>query len=225
MSGGVNPYGRVPPRKPGEAPGPLLAPSVNMRYAVKDIPDSTDPTYTDGYSPELHNSSNGSALPDDIRMGTRQPPLNDPNDPKYLYRRESDRIQRESDEQTITGWKVKQQKVAAPIVPEWSQERMPIRPTADDSPTGYMFTRPWHIPRNIEDAVGEGALTHLSMADHRRAYPIGTMVPRGGIGVNTYRADPSPWDEDLQTAVRPSYRDDPGGILTSAAGGNRTWRL
>lgn len=217
---GINPYARPVPED-GEAPDP----SGNYtwggpgQYSVADPPDSTDPDYTLGFSPVLRPSPDGSTLPDDIRVGLREPPENDPNDAEYNRRRWSDFHQRHSDERTVTGWNVHQQKVQAPIVPEWTQERLPVRPTADDSPLGYQFTRPWHIPRHVQDAVGEEATIHFSMADHRRTFPIMGMKPQGRIGVNTYRAEPRPWDEELFVPPRAGE----GGNEVST--GNQAYRL
>lgn len=219
---GVNPYARPLPSDDGSAPDP----SGNFvwggpgRYAVADIPETTDPEYTDGFSPELVSggSPDGSALPDDIRIGRRKPPPNDPNDRGYNAVRTSDFHQRHSVEETTVGWKVTQRKVPAGQNPMWSQERMPVRSTADDSPLGYEFKRPWHIPRNIKDAIGEEATAHFSLADHRRNFEIMGMKPQGGVGANTYRADPRPWDEDL--FIPPKAEDTTGGFA-----GNRAHRL
>src|SRR3546814_8827957 len=90
-----------------------------------------------------------------MRIGRREPPFNDPNDKRYSDRRDQDRKNRQADEVTTVGWNVQQQKVQAPSVPEWSQERAPIRPTATQSPDGYRFFRQWHLPRNIRDQSEE----------------------------------------------------------------------
>lgn len=219
---GVNPYARPIPPDDGSAPNP----SGNFvwggpgRYAVADVPESTDPDYRDGFSPELVSggSPDGSALPSDIRIGRREPPPNDPNDHAYTAKRNSDFHKRHSDEHYADNWKVRQQKAPAGQNPMWTQERPPIRPTAEDSPTGYAFTRPWHIPRNIKDAIGENAVAHFSLADHRRNFEIFGMKPQGGVGANTYRADPRPWDEGLFT---PPQADG----VTSGFAGNRNYRL
>lgn len=218
---GRNPYAR-PVARAGEAPDPSneFIWAGPGRYAVPDIPESTDPEWTTGYSPALHagGSPDGSALPDDIRMGYREPPPNNPNDHNWNAVRTSDFHRRHSVEETAEMWQVQQSKVPAPRVPLWEQERMPVRPTATNSPTGYAFQRPWHVPRNIKDALGEDAVAHFSLADHRRDYLVNGMRPQGRIGVNTYRANPRPWDEAL--FIPPRAGENLGGIA-----GNRNYRL
>jgi hypothetical protein len=199
-AGGANPYAR-PAATDGAAPDPSgrFRMGGPGRYAVPDVPETTDPEYTTGFSPELATSGSpdGTKLPDDIRIGTREPPPNDPNRTDVNQRRYSEFHERHSVEQTTVGWKVQQHKIPAPVVPEWTQERMPTRPTADNSPLGYLFTRPEHHPRNIKDAVGEDAVAHFSMADHRRKYEIFGQKPQGDVGVNTFRVSPKPWDNNL----------------------------
>lgn len=220
---GINPYARPISDDSGEAPDP----SGNFvfggpgRYSVADIPESTDPDYTTGFSPELVSggSPDGSALPSDIRIGRREAPPNDPNDHEYNALRTSEFHKRHSVEDTTTGWKVQQYKVPAGQNPLWTQERAPIRPTADNAPMGYQHKRPWHIPRNIKDAVGEDAVAHFSLADHRRAFEIMGMKPQGGVGANTFRADPKPWDEAL--FIPPTA----GDIPATSFSGNRSHRL
>lgn len=197
---GANPYAR-PVTKAGEAPDPSgsYVWGGPGRYSVMDIPESTDPEYQLGGSPALAatGSPDGTMLPDDIRIGTREPPPNDPNRTDVNQRRYSDFHRRHSVEQTTVGWDVQQYKVPAGQNPLWTQERLPIRPTATRSPLGYAFRRPEHHPRNIKDAVGEDAQDHFSLADHRRAYEIYGQKPQGGVGMNTYRVQPTPWDNNL----------------------------
>lgn len=196
---GSNPYARPVNPGDGSAPNPTndYIWSGPGRYSVPDIPESTDPTYVDGaYSPELSAAGSPTGVPDDIRIGTRKPPPNSPQHSEVYHNRYNEAYRRYAVEQTTVGWKVKQEKVAAPIVPEWTQQRMPIRPTADMSPAGYQFRRPEHRPRPIKDAVGNEAVEHFSMADHRREWEIYGQKPQGGIGVNTYRAPVRPWDEN-----------------------------
>lgn len=222
---GNNSYARPISKGDGSAPNPANSKVWGgySRYAVADTPESGDPSYVDGaYATELATSGSPTGTPDDIRIGVRQKPPNSPQDDRVYKRRFSDFFRRAQEDRTVVGWKVKQEKVAAPIVPEWTQERMPIRPTADNSPLGYMFTRPWHVPRNIKDAVGEDAVTHFSLADHRRTWEILGQQPRGGVGVNTYRAPVRPWDENNFVPptppnstsalfnMRPSYRAGSG---------------
>ncbi len=198
---GGNPYARPVSRGDGAAPDPsgVFRLGGLAAYAVPDVPESTDPDYTTGFSPELaaNGSPDGTKLPDDIRIGTRKPPENDPNDREYNARRYTEHRIRHAVEETTVGWTVQQHKVPPGQNPLWTQERLPTRPTATRSPLGYMFQRPEHRPRNIKDAVGEDAVTHLSMADHRRNYEIFGQKPQGGVGMNTFRASPRPWDDNL----------------------------
>lgn len=207
---GTNPYSTPPPR-PGTAPS-----AVNHvwggpgRYSVPGVDVTTDPDYTTGFSPTLRSggSPDGSQLPDDVRTGRREPPVGENyNEPQWKARQNSEKLMRHSVEHTEEMWQVKQRRIPAPRVPLWEQERAPIRPTATNSPSGYAFTRPWHIPRNVADALGPGAkgpngetLQHFSLADHRRRYEIMGMKPQGRVGVNSYRVTPRPWDEQLFVA-------------------------
>jgi len=209
----------------GTAPPHVSVWGGNGRYAVRDIPESTDPEYTTGYSPALKagGSPDGSALPDDIRIGQRDSPIpgRNFNDPRWQAREDSEFLERHDAERWTKGWRVQQRKAPTPTNPLWTQERTPTRPTADMAPMGTLFQRPWHIPRNIKDALGEHAVTHFSMADHRRVYPIMGMKPQGRVGTNTYRAQPRPWDENL--FIPPPAGSDSG--MLGGIAGNRTWRL
>lgn len=219
---GVNPYSR-PSAVAGESPDPSGRFRIGGpgKYSVVDVPDSTDPDWTVGYSPELANggSPDGTALPSDIRVGTREPPPNDPNDRLYNQIVYSDENKRYNDQSMrYTGWKVQQHKVPPGQNPMWTQERMPVRPTADTAPMGTEFKRYWHVPRSVTDAVGPDAITHFSMADHRRVYEIMGQKPQGRLGTNTYRASPRPWDEDLYTV--PEVSNAYGSVF-----GNRAYRM
>lgn len=222
-----NSYAAPAPRTDGSAPNPAgdFIWGGPGRYSVPGIYETTDPNYTTGFSPELKSggSSTGAEQPDAIRIGSRK--LNGPtaggnyNDPKWRARQNVEKLERQTEDHTEEMWKVRQQRLPAPNVPIWKQERPPTRPTATNSPTGYYFQRPWHIPRNVKDVLGEQATAHFSMADHRRKYEIMGQKPQGRIGVNTYRATPRPWDENL-VIVPPSGPNVTGGIA-----GNRAWRL
>lgn len=215
------------PRRDGEAPGALFGWRHSPRFSVRDTPESVSPGYDEEAVPELRVGSEGTT-PDDIRVGRREPP---PNAFVDIWPKpgEQNRQARQSDETTRAPWSVRQQKVAAPIVPEWTQERMPIRPTATQAPMAYHFTREWHIPRNVEDVYGPDAESapgrlrrHFSLADHRRVYAIMTQVPRGRTGVNTYRKDPGPWDSHLFNA--PVQALPPQTMGYNAVAGNRSYR-
>lgn len=222
MSAPLNPYQRPVAIDDGSAPDPSgeYVWGGAGRYSVADIPETTDPEYTTGFSPALATtgSPDGTKLPDDIRIGTREPPPNDPNRTDVNARRYSEFHQRHSVEETTVGWKVTQWKKAVPHYPEWDQDPLPTRPTADSSPTGYQFQRPEHRPRNIKDAVGEEAVAHFSLADHRRMYEIMGQRPQGGVGANTYRSPVRPWDESL--FIPPQSTN-----VTNSFVGNRNYRL
>lgn len=209
MASGVNPYASPSSREDGSAPDPTneFIWAGYGRYAVRDVPESTDPDYTTGFSPTLATtgSPDGTQLPDDIRIGKREPPVNDPNNRSYTQRRYSDFYRRIADEETKAGvgWKTHQAKPGIPVEPLRTQDPMPIRPTADMSPRPYEHRRPEHHPRNIKDAVGEDAVAHFSLADHRRTFEIMGMKPQGGIGANTFRPSPVPWDQDLYVPPQP----------------------
>lgn len=224
MARGVNPYAKPSYGEEKQVPNPSGVYRLGgyVRYAVPDIPETTDAEYTDGFSPELRPSPDGTSLPDDIRIGLREPPPNDPNDFAYTTRRTSEQSERYSHDKTAESWDVQHHKVPAGQNPMWDQERLPIRPSASRSPLGYLFQRPWRIPRNIKDALGEDAVAHFSMADHRRAYQIYGMAPRGGTGVNSFRLEPRPWDENLVTRSAPVPSGEPGKNIV---GGTRNYRL
>jgi hypothetical protein len=229
---GTNPFATPPPR-PGQAPAHVQ----NLwggpgRYSVPGVYETTDPDYTTGYSPTLApgGSSDGSQLPDNVRIGRRELPVGENyNEPGWQSIRHAEQLQRQTEDHTEDMWSIKQDKLPAPRVPLWEQARMPTRPTATNSPTGYGFQRYWHIPRNVADVFFEDSATplgasrqHFSMADHRRKYEIMGMRPQGRTGVNTYRASPRPWDENLyQAPAAPSTPTVPRGLSS----GGRAYRL
>lgn len=195
----VNPYA-TPPPNPGTAPNPALGLfNGNARYAVKDVPESTDPEYTTGYSPVLvpGGSSTGAALPDNVRIGRRRPPVEGGtyNRPDWVAKRTAEQNKRYEADHLDTMWSVRQQRIPPPRVPLWEQERAPTRPTATNSPTGYAFQREWLLPRNAATVWNDNdpkadtgaSRMHFSLADHRRKYEILTMKPQGRVGTNTYQ--------------------------------------
>jgi len=225
MAGTVNPYA-ARARVPGEAPGPVTTLPPHLAYAVPDTPESTNPENTDGgYSPALTGQGGSGTLPDAIRVGREDKPGEQvQNEPRWWARRSADRFIRQADEVTSESWDVQQHRPPVPIIPEQVQERAHTRPTGVRSPLGYAFTRPWHIPRNVKDAVGEQAVTHVSLADHRRAFEIYGQAPPRGLGVNTYRKDPAPWDRFL--LVQSENAAPATGIQRDAVqAGNRSFRL
>lgn len=219
-----NPYSAPPlgNRRGTYTPGATQLWTGNGRYAVPAVPETTDPEYTTAFSPRLKagGSPDGSALPDDIRIGTREPPVGENyNEPGWQAKRNSDRLRRHSLDRSTGMWRVRQERIPKPTMPIWDQDRPPTRPTAQCSPTGYTFQRPWHIPRNAAEALGPGAVLHFSLADHRRLYQINTQKPQGRVGVNTYRASPRPWDENL--FVPPPAG---GAVPQGRIAGNRAFR-
>lgn len=218
-----NPYDSRPVRKPGEAPGPTLS-QPHMIYAVPDIPDTTDDDYTTGYATHLDPDLESGTTPDPIRQGRAEPYIiADPNRDDYNDRVWDETRQRWTQDHQTGNFEVKQQKVPPGQNPMWEQERLPIRPSATRSPTGYWFSRYWHIPRNVKDAIGESSIDHISMADHRRVYEIYGMKPVNRVGVNTYRLDPQPWDSGLfppDQGVTYAPNESGGAQL-----GNRAYRL
>lgn len=220
LARGRNPYER-PQLRAGEPPVPAgdVIWAGPRRFAVPAPPDSTDPEYTTAFASQLKagGSSDGTMLPSDIRIGAREPVENNPNDREYNARRMSDFLRRHSVEEFETPWKVRQRKAAVPSNPYWTADVVSERPTADMSPSLGLFTRPWHVPRNRAE-IEPGAVLHFSMAAHRRNYPIYGMQPRGRVGVNTYRAEPKPWDENLFRAPQA------GNSAQSSLFGNRAHR-
>lgn len=225
MPGVINPYsGPREPRKAGEAPGPSPAGPPHWAYAVPDIPESTDPENTDGgYSPVLRVTGASGTLPDAIRIGAMEPPENDPNVRSYNTRQRADFHLRHADEETSESWDVQQRKPAIAPIPEQVDAKMHIRPSAVRSPLGYMFRRPWHIPRTVHEIFGGDPVDHVSLADHRRAYEIYGMAPRGTLGANTFRKDPRPWDQFL--TVQQNETPGPEIQRGSVSTGHRSYRL
>lgn len=203
-------------------PGPVHR-SRHQAYVNPALPDSTDPDYTLAYSPEIRpaGSSDGTQFPDDIRIGRRRPPgpkTRNRNEPAWQAHETREMLARHAQDKYADSWKVVQGRVPFPRMPIWEQERLPTRPTANESPTGYLAKIPKSIPRNAAEIFGDEAVLHFSLADHRRVYPIMTQKPQGRTGVNTYRSTPKPWDEQL-------YNPTPAGTQqTGAAPRSRAFR-
>lgn len=208
-----NSYALRPPA-PGEAPGATTGAYARPAYAVSD--DDSVPGYGEGFSPSLGEASEGHS-PDEIRIGKREPLFGGPTAHNIHLRRGMDNLERRSDEiQTSTGWKVHQEKPVPGVNPLHTQDPLPTRPTATMGQNTYLFMRPWERP----ESTGE----HLSMADHRRKYEIYGMRPQGGVGVNTYRLDPKPWDANLHYNPVPTETES-GARAVAGIGGNRSYRL
>lgn len=223
---GSNPYTRPGEPRPGAAPDPSgkFRWGGPGRYSVPDIPDSTDPEYLEGYSPALASAGayDGTLVGDNIRTGQRKPPPNDSNNKEYRDKQYQEFKYRHSvEELTLGNWPEQQVRPYTPKIPDQVDEKAPIRPTATMAPVDNLMRRPWNIPRNAADAIGPNVELHLSMADHRRAYDIYMMQPRGGIGVNTIRSTPQPWDANLYVAPEASNEHNAGVF----GGGNRRFGL
>ena len=202
------------PTTPGSAPGPMAGAYARPAYAVPTEDDVVE-GINDGFSPALGPASEGTS-PDDIRTGKREPVFGGPRQQSKHNALAVDSLNRTADEQQIsTGWHIEQRKPVVGVIPEQVQDIGPSRPTASMSPNTYLFTRPWTRP----ESNGE----HLSMADHRRKYQIYGMAPRGGVGVNTYRLDPKPWDTNLHYNQVPEQAAQQA--QSRGMGGNRSYRL
>lgn len=200
---------------PGEAPGATYGAFARPAYAVPD--DASIPGSEEGFSPALGDASEGN-MPDDIRTGKREPVFGGPRatDMDTIARR--DNLARREDEFAVsTGWNVRQEKPAIAVIPLQVQDIGPSRPSASMGQNTYLFTRPWERPFS----TGE----HLSMADHRRKYEIYGMRPQGGTGVNTYRLDPKPWDQNLHYNPVPVEPENQTQYPSGSLAGNRSYRL
>ena len=203
------------PTAPGEAPGATRGAYARPAYAVSD--DASIPGIEEGFSPALGDASEG-MMPDEIRTGKREPIFGGPRAQEMDTIARVDNLQRRTDEvQISTGWNVRQEKPMLAVIPLQAQDIGPSRPSASRGQNTYLFMRPWERPFS----TGE----HLSMADHRRKYEIYGMRPQGGVGVNTYRLDPKPWDQNLHynpVSVEPENQTQfPSGSVA----GNRSYRL
>lgn len=202
------------PTTPGAAPGPAHGAYARPAFAVPTEDDVVE-GINDGFSPVLGPASEGTS-PDDIRTGKREPVFGGPRQQFKNDVLAVDSLNRTADERQIsTGWPIEQKKPVVGVIPEQVQDIGPTRPTASMSPNTYLFMRPWERP----ESTGE----HFSLADHRRKYQIYGMAPRGGVGVNTYRLDPKPWDTNLhynQVPEKAAQQAQSRGM-----GGNRSYRL
>lgn len=205
------------PMAAGEAPGAMQGGAyARPAFAVPDTDATETPGYGEGYSPALGQASEG-MMPDEIRTQKREPLWGGPHQQDINLVRGKDNIDRRADEFAIsTGWTTRQEKPVVGVIPEQVQDILPTRPSATMGQNTYLFTRPWERP--------ESSGLHLSMADHRRKYEIYGMAPRGGIGVNTYRLDPKPWDQNLHYNPVPVEPEN-GTKYASGIAGNRSFRL
>lgn len=177
-------------------------PVMESRYAAPGLDDDAPYTDTFGWSPSLRLSAEG--IPDDARLGVR--PLRDfrpdPARPpeEFWDRIDADEAKRHSVEDIdANGWA--ERKGVDPGDRRWAPNPRSTPPpesrvTQQLAPRGYSFTRPFGhntakvgTPRYFN---GE----HFSMADHRRDYEIHGMAPATSRR-NTYRIEPTPWDENI----------------------------
>lgn len=182
-----------------------------------------------GWGPELAYR-NLSAAPDAHRLGTL--PQHDfyPDDQtnaRGFYRQrdlEKDVRHREEDIDS-NGWDIQKARKSVGINP---RETPPAetRPTERMSPVTYSFTRLFD-----QGTKGNGTRRfngyHFSMADHRRNYEILGMEPWSAHR-NTYRIEPTPWDNDI-VDMPPRYEPDAAYARTRSIDippeSNRAWRL
>lgn len=202
---------------PGQAPGATTGAYARPAFAVPDVDQTEIPGQNEGFSPALGPASEGN-MPDQIRTKQREPIFGGPHQQDIHLVRGMDNIDRRSDEvQISTGWQVQQSKPVPGVIPEQVQDILPTRPSATMGQNTYLFMRPWEKP----ESTGE----HFSMADHRRKYEIYGMAPRGDVGVNTYRLDPKPWDQNLHYNPIPAETEQQAHALRGISGGTRSYRL
>jgi hypothetical protein len=102
------------------------------------------------------------------------------------------------------------------------------RPTMKMSPSRWSFVRPFG--ENFLGIARQFNGLHFSMATNRRTYEILGMAPARSLR-NTYRIEPSPWDEnviDRPANVEPDTipgRINAVEVPPSSARTDRTWRL
>lgn len=172
-------------------------------------------------------------LPDGMRQGTEkvlsQPQL--PDERNSYARMDADEKKRESVvhisatlrpmPSAISGKHVK----LNPYYNDGNGWPEPDRMTMRKSPASWEMERPFDQDAN-GSKVGTRRLNgdHFSMADHRRNYEIMGMEPVHRSR-NTYRLDPTPWDEELVDGPTnsPGY-SEPINYETSSTG-TRSYRL
>lgn len=225
----------IPGRRDGEAPRGFTPTRTSPAYTV---PDSTEENpqivagemlegFSDEDAPQLRVGSEGTT-PDDIRIGMREPPPEGFARPAFYHEQNDEKVARyaredvDVDRDTIVQpWdRVPQNR------PDQIQDKAPIRLTATQNPISYLLRRDWHIPRPWGQIYGEQPeREHVSMADHRRTYPILGMKPAPGMGMNTFRKDPEPWDQNVYVPSTVPANEDTQGIPLNAVASNRSYRL
>ncbi len=211
-----NPYGEALPY--GEPNPRYAAPSRGAPYLN---------TVNGGWSPVLRTSPEN--IPDASRL--QQIPLYefypDGKTPKRFYesRDRDDKARHSVETQDADGWEEQKNQLHRALPPLFTPPPEP-RPMTRMSPSNYRFLRPFD-----QLSKGNGARQfngmHFSMADHRRTYEIGGMIPQSiRDRRNTFRLDPAPWDTnivDMPPATGyPSARIQGVDIPPR---GNGSWRL
>lgn len=202
----------------------------NPEYAAPSLAEGSpwvdEPA--NGWGPELENRN--LTVPDAHRLGTL--PQHDfyPDDQEnargFFRQRDIEKDTRHRQEDIdANGWAIEKGSKKVGVNP---REIPPpeTRPTERLSPNTYSFTRPFD-----QQAKGNGARrfngNHFSMADHRRNYEILGMAPWTAHR-NTYRIEPTPWDNDI-VDMPPSYEPDaiPARIraINMPPAQDRSWRL
>lgn len=177
----------------------------NRAYAV---PSGGAPFNTEqGWAPSLRLGP--VSFPDTTRLGTETRRTTVPDDgeiPADFWRPiDSDKARRHSAEyQDADGWTETKEYPGYPSAASGANRFAPnprstpppeSRPTSAMAPRTYLFTRPFMtgLPK-----MGNRHLDgmHFSMADHRREYDVTGNTPVRSSR-NTYRIDPTPWDQGL----------------------------
>lgn len=217
MAGGAapNPYGANVPEYAGQYGNTADTGTPNSRYAAPGL--NQDAPYNDefGWSAALRLGQN--STPDAQReqrakgqwfypRGTEEEP-----GPFYESRDSDDAARHVVEYQDADGFTV--QKNWKPVNRNNPRETPPPeqRLTSVMGPRSYTFLRPYDQFNRSEAGIQIGTARrlngqHLSMADHRREYPILGIKPNHGRR-NTYRLDPAPWDADV-VDVPPSVEPD-----------------
>lgn len=200
-------------------------------------PEGGAPVATMGWAPSFRAAPD--SFPDTTRLGTatRQTTVSDGGgDPVEFYRPlDADDARRHSVEyQDADGWEETKDYPGFPSASAGANRfaRNPReipppepRPTSRMAPRTYLFTRPFMtgLPKEGDRSLNG---IHFSMADHRRTYDVLGMAPVRSWR-NTYRLDPSPWDQgivDMPPAnATPDLREAP--LTVDVDYQSRSWRL
>ncbi len=207
MAGGAapNPYGANVPDYAGQYGNTADSGTPNSAYAAPGL--NTDAPYNDefGWGPQLKigQRSTPDAQREQRAKGEWFYPRGHEEEPGPFYesRDADDAARHRVENQDADGFTI--QKNWKPVNRNNPRETPPpeMRPTSNMSPRSYTFLRPFdQFNRNYANVnIGSARQLngqHLSMADHRREYPILGIKPNHNRR-NTYRLDPPPWDADV----------------------------